>query len=255
MEKLEYKVTSHGWGVLTLNGPPENTLTTSLMEDLLTLHKKIDQEETTKALIVTSSVKKFFSNGLDPLELYNSDRAGKIEIFHTLYRLIIGIYSFSKPHISLINGTAMAGGAVMASLSDFRFITDGPWRYCFSEVKIGLGVPADLQMILRQYIDPGEIRNALLLSRAYKPHEALEHHLVDRIYPENEALERTFRFLGQLFRLPITSLRETKLEMRKSLIEHLKKSETTVIQSFENLLTESFEQNLKIMVNKHRIPE
>ncbi|MFQ3217393.1 MAG: enoyl-CoA hydratase/carnithine racemase [Paraperlucidibaca sp.] len=98
----------------------------------------IEATEGNAALVITADDPKFFSNGIDiePIlathgfPYFLNDFAPRLEA------LFLRVARFPMPVAFALNGHTYAGGAIMASAGDIRFMRADRGRFCFPEVNI-----------------------------------------------------------------------------------------------------------------------
>jgi enoyl-CoA hydratase/carnithine racemase len=119
--------------LLEYNSPPDNRYTVefidSYLETLVFLRTKCEP----KALVTTSTIPKFFSNGLD------FERVIKVERFFPdrYYALMRAILEFPWPTIALVNGHAFAAGFMVAAVHDYRVMNPTKGFLCMNEIDFG----------------------------------------------------------------------------------------------------------------------
>lgn len=199
------------------NGPL-NLLTNEFINDLVAAHQQADNNPETRVIVTRSKNPGMFSNGLDPQYVLDKDQKGREEVFLHIGKLFYGLYSLKRIHVNLIDGPAMAGGAVLALTSDFRFWTE-KGKMGFSETKVGLPLPGVLAMAIQQIINPSEWRNCTLLGKNYEAKEALKVGLADMMAPEDQFEEEVIKQLQKLTRFSANVLSHTKKEMRAKVRE------------------------------------
>ncbi len=94
------------------------------------------------ALIITSSDKKNFSQGVDLNWLLERQQKNDLQSMKDfMYRmndLFKKILLYPMPVIAAINGHAYANGAIFSCACDFRFMRSDSGFFCFPEVNIGI---------------------------------------------------------------------------------------------------------------------
>src|SRR5438270_12092422 len=98
------------------------------------------------------------------------------------------IWSFSRPMIAAVNGDALAGGCVIATLCDFTLAAPEA-KFGYSEVKIGF-LPALVSVFLVRQIGEKRTRDLLLTGRVIEAAEAKEMGLVNEIVSVESLLAR-----------------------------------------------------------------
>ena len=235
---------------LLINRPPLNTLTPDLMERLRQAHSDLARDVQVRGIVLASENRKFFSNGLDPETMLAASVKERVEIFRTLLEMCVAMYSYPGLELAAIGGHAMAGGAVLGILCDFRFMAEGKHRYSFSEVRVGLTLPASIMGVLEGVVGPQHLRAAGMLGEAFRPDEALRIGLVDRVVPPDELHAEAERFLKQQFEIPRAGMSMVKESMRRQRLEHLRNYEE--LSGLERFLSGNFEEGLRAVLERRR---
>lgn len=99
----------------------------------------LDEVESTRgntSLVLTSDDPKFYSSGLDVAWLMT--QSDPMTFIRPLENFMLRLSLLNMPVVTAINGHAYAGGAVLASTADFRYMRADRGRFCFFEVKVNL---------------------------------------------------------------------------------------------------------------------
>lgn len=135
----------NGFGCICLNRPKALN---ALSQDMITRYtialKDWAKRPEIKAVIVEGAGDRAFCAGGDVRALYDAQQSHTGEppspigrkFFEAEYGLNFAIHTFPKPHISLIQGIAMGGGAGISMNGSHR-IVDETARFAMPEVKIG----------------------------------------------------------------------------------------------------------------------
>jgi len=243
---------SESIAVVKLSNPPYHDLTREVFKDVEKLFNNLDINTQVKAVILTSDSERYFCNGLSPDYVLGCNLEEKKEIFRSLFETCIAVYGFSKPLLCAINGHAMAGGAVLASLADWRFIAEGKARFSFTEVAVGLPIPHELIKIGESFINRSFIRKTFMESYIYKPEEALEAGIADRVVQPEVLLKESIQFISaKLKNLSLPAMIEVKRQMRFEILENLKHIEKR-IASFDIYLQGDFIEGLQAVKERRR---
>jgi Delta3-Delta2-enoyl-CoA isomerase len=149
-----------GIGLLTLNRPPENRFTGPFTAEVRGAFAQAAQDPEINALIVTSALEKYFSNGLDLGWMMSNPPETVTAFLLDMTQLLKDTALFPKPLIGAINGHAFGLGAIWSSGFDFRIMRADRGWVCFPEMDInipflpgmialcehGLGVPLFREM-------------------------------------------------------------------------------------------------------------
>jgi enoyl-CoA hydratase len=126
MEK--YIVTRENNGIVTfiINRPDKrNAIDYEIMDGLLDTIKIVEQNPNDKVLVITGSGEKAFCAGGDLAafqSLLTKDEA--FEMLSKMGDVLYKLCTLSKPTVALLNGTAIGGGAEIATACDYRIASD-----------------------------------------------------------------------------------------------------------------------------------
>ncbi|KAI0125484.1 enoyl-CoA hydratase/isomerase [Xylariales sp. AK1849] len=162
--------------LLTFTSPPDNRLTPTFCSALLTALDLIESKHPTGAVVTTSSITKFYSNGLD-LEL-----AMKTPGFteNSLYPVFRRFLTFPMPTIALINGHAFAGGFMLAMHHDYRVFSGNRGYLCINELEFGAPLLPPMSGIFRVKCRADVYRTTALEAKRWDATSALDSGILDR---------------------------------------------------------------------------
>jgi enoyl-CoA hydratase/carnithine racemase len=187
--------------VLRMNRETINAINLDLVRALSDCLEMISKEPSFRALVLTSANDKFFSIGLDIPMLYPLSREDFTVFYKSFNRLCIDLYAFPKPTVAAITGHATAGGGILASCCDYRYIADGRKLLGLNEVKLGVPMPYPADRIVRDLLGGQTARNVMDTGEFFPPEELLRMGWVDRILPQEEVVPQAVekaRELGSL---------------------------------------------------------
>jgi enoyl-CoA hydratase/carnithine racemase len=122
-------------------------------------------------------------------------------------------FGLTKPVIAALNGPAAGVGLVLACYCDLRFAAAGV-KLTTSHGKLNLPAEYGLSWLLPRLVGVGRAMDLLLSSRVVLAEEALELGLVNRVWPADELLPRTYDYALDLAeRVSRRSLAETKRQV------------------------------------------
>ncbi|KAI2466719.1 enoyl-CoA hydratase/isomerase family protein [Annulohypoxylon bovei var. microspora] len=170
--------------VLTWTSPPDNRLTPAFITALMTALDIIEFGYPPGVVITTSSISKFYSNGLD-LQLAISS-PGFFE--NNLYPLFRRFLTYPMPTVALINGHGFAGGFMLAMHHDYRVFVGSKGYVCVNELEFGAPLLPPMSAIFRMKTAPHVYRDMVLEARRFDAKAALEAGLVDAIGELDAAL-------------------------------------------------------------------
>ncbi|PGG96862.1 hypothetical protein AJ79_09424 [Helicocarpus griseus UAMH5409] len=174
--------------IITMQKPPENRITVSFAQTLITAFRDIEGElgpDSEGAVILRGNDTKFFCTGLD-LEERETNKFASTDGF---YPLIHTILDFPYPTICLITGHVFGGACLLTMAHDYR-IMNAKWGYC-SMLPANLGLHFDgMGALLRLKLAPQIARKVLLQAHRFTGKEALADGIVDEIVEPEQLLDK-----------------------------------------------------------------
>ena len=175
---------------LSFSSPPDNRLTPSFNKALLLSLDIVEHRLPKGIVITTSSIPKFFSNGLDYENAIRDPNFFKDSLAPLWHRLI----SYPMPTVALINGHAFGGGFMTAVMHDYRIMNPHKGFLCLNELDFGAGLTPPMASVFRVKVSMTTFRNMVLESRRYPALEATKEGLVDGL----GGVEETLAFVEEM---------------------------------------------------------
>ncbi|XP_022141033.1 3-hydroxyisobutyryl-CoA hydrolase-like protein 2, mitochondrial [Momordica charantia] len=127
-----------------LNRPSAlNALTTSMVARLNRLYESWEENSNIGFVLMKGSGRAFCS-GADVVNLYHLSNEGNVEdckkFFETLYKFVYLQGTYLKPHVALLDGIMMGGGAGISLPGMFKVVTD---KTVFSHPEVRMGFHPD----------------------------------------------------------------------------------------------------------------
>jgi enoyl-CoA hydratase/carnithine racemase len=171
---------------LTIAGPGKNSLSTTVMQDLL----RQVRDAAGRPVLVTGAGDAF-SAGLNLKEVASLDAPGMERFLLLLDDVIDAFFDYPAPLVTCVNGHAIAGGCVLALCGDVRVATDDPQaRIGLNEVALGLEFPPKIMKLARHRVAPRAFERVMLEAGLYPPRRAVELGLVDEVAADAPARAR-----------------------------------------------------------------
>ncbi len=232
---------------ITLKHPPHNMLGLEQMGDLANCFEALGQEpvfgperQPVRSVALRSSLSGAFSMGIDLHGLLERDAVGRREFFVTLGRLQIAVLKAGIPLLAVVNGPAVAGGAVLAALCDTRVFCAEKGAVCFSESKVNLPVPRFVQELVKRCVSSAAFFDMIVLARNFNANKALQVGFAHQLFHgEEECVKLVADFAGKVQRLRGEVLRETLLQRNSSLIAEVE-AFVHNSDSFDRFLADEF---------------
>jgi enoyl-CoA hydratase len=156
---VEYRVIENV-AEITMNRAPVNAIDHQLAREVIDAYNRAKEDDTARAVILTSALPTVFSAGVDlklALEFDGQALRSFIEVFY--YEMHEALYRLGKPVIAAVNGHARAAGVTWAVSCDLIIAAEeSKWGY--PEIDVGLLPAMHLVHLPRQ---AGRHRAAQLL--------------------------------------------------------------------------------------------
>lgn len=196
----EVKIEEHGnVAVLRLDNKVPNAISTTTVENLSAVINRIRGKY--RGMILTGGTK-FFSIGFNLPELLKLDRSGMTDFFHNFNQVVLDIFSLPIPTACAVTGHAIAGGTILASSCDYRFLASGRKLMGLNEIKLGLPVPYLSDLILRQIVGDRAATEMIYLGEFIEPEKALSIGLADEVLSQDKVENRALEKITELAALP-----------------------------------------------------
>ena len=160
---------------IILEGPRRNALSIALLEDVLA---QLDEAEGESLLV--RGAKGAFSAGVDLNEVGSVEPERLKHFLWLLDEVTCRLFHWPRPTIALVDGHAIAGGAILANACDIRVCEDdGRIRLGLTELKVGVPFPPKVLAQVRHRVIGAE--RVVLEAGLYPPQTALRLGLVDEV--------------------------------------------------------------------------
>ena len=191
-------------GVITLNRPPANAISEQLMRELNAALTGFEQDEATRAIIITGGGDRIFCAGAD---LGSAFAGGEVESFIRFGTGVLRrIERFPKPVIAALNGHALGGGCEIAMACHLRLLKEGA-RMGQTESNLGIIPGYGGTQRLARLIGRTKALEYLLLGTQIPANECLALGLVNRLCKEGETLNDARALANQLAKRPPIAMR------------------------------------------------
>lgn len=222
-----------GVAVFTLNNPPVNQMSPTLMKDFTEAVVEAFEDAKMKAVVLTGVGKNFIA-GADITRLKQVKK--RDDIYHralTGARFLNSIEAGPKPFIAAINGNCLGGGLETAMACHYRVAAQGV-DLGQPEVQIGLIPGAGGTQRLPRLIG---LPNALEMITAGKPikaEKALQRALVDEVVPREKLLEAALKAAQRFIKGELN----LKMRMTRNVIHRIPSAaEKTALLNYARFLS------------------
>ncbi|RMZ78475.1 hypothetical protein DV737_g3899, partial [Chaetothyriales sp. CBS 132003] len=169
--------------LLSFTSPPDNRLTPAFLStfrlalDLILHSSKLRLKP--GVLITTSTITKFYSNGLDFESAIADPNFFPVHLYPFWRRLL----TFPMPTIALINGHAFAGGLMTAMMHDYRIMNPHKGFLCLNELEFGAPLQPPMATIFKAKLPAprSTLRTLALEAKRFPALDALKNGLIDGV--------------------------------------------------------------------------
>jgi enoyl-CoA hydratase len=173
--------------VLSMRRGKGNALNPVLVEDLLDALRVPEVAEEARAVVLTGE-DRFFSSGLDLVELGGLDREQMLAFLDRLQGLLATVFVWNRPVIAAINGHAIAGGCLLALCADWKILGKGGAKMGLNEINLGLPLPQAGLEIARAQLTPPAWAEVVYGGELHEAANAHRLGLADQLVAEEDVL-------------------------------------------------------------------
>ncbi|HEV2546763.1 MAG TPA: enoyl-CoA hydratase-related protein [Stellaceae bacterium] len=203
----EAKVTT-----LTLNRPPLNLMTISLLEALVAALEMLKTRDETRAIVIRGAGTKAFCAGADLKSGEESNPANTAAARKIGMRMIDLIEEHPKPVIAAVRGWCIGGGTAIAWPADIRLAAASA-KFRAGDIYLGLAPSWGLgNARLVHYLGRNRALDVALLGDDITAQEAYDWGLVTRVFPDESFDAEVARIAHKLAGgapLPIRAIKES----------------------------------------------
>lgn len=176
--------------LLSFSAPPDNRLTPAFNKTFILALDVIEHRLPKGVVVSTSSITKFYSNGLDYENAIRDPTFFSGSLFPLWRRLI----TYPMPTVALLNGHAFAGGLMTAMMHDYRIMNPHKGFLCLNELDFGAQLRPPMASVFRVKLSMSTFRNMVLESKRYPALEALKEGIIDSL----GNVEETLNFITEM---------------------------------------------------------
>ncbi|WP_277374388.1 crotonase/enoyl-CoA hydratase family protein [Pseudomonas sp. AA-38] len=206
-----------GIATLTLSNGKVNAISPDV---IAAFNAALDRAEQDRAIVIITGQPGILSGGYD-LKVMTSGPQNAIELVAAGSTLARRMLAHPYPIIVACPGHAVAKGAFILLSADYRIGVEGPFNIGLNEVQIGMTMHHVGIELARDRLRKSAFHRSVINGEMFDPQGALEAGFLDKVVPV-EALQATaLAAAQQLKKINMTAHRNTKLKVRKALLETL----------------------------------
>jgi enoyl-CoA hydratase/carnithine racemase len=187
------------WAVITLNRPPANAISETLMRELNAALDGLERDDTVRSVIITGQGDRIFCAGADLGSAFSGEAVDAFIRFGN--GVLRKIERFPKPVIAAINGHALGGGCEIAMACHLRVLKETA-RMGQTESNLGIIPGYGGTQRLPRLIGRTKALEFLILGTQIPAAECLALGLVNRLAKEGQTLDEARALARQIARRP-----------------------------------------------------
>lgn len=184
-------------GIVTIQRPPANALSRSLLTALDELLNNIEKDESIRVVVIHGDGR-FFSAGADIKEFTEVASGAEFSKLASLgQRVFEKLESFPKPVVAAIHGAALGGGLELAMGCHIRYVAEDA-KLGLPELSLGLIPGFGGTQRLPRYVGTAKAAEMLFTSESISGIEAVEWGLANKSLPVDELLPKTLELAKKI---------------------------------------------------------
>jgi len=217
-----------GIATLTLSNGKVNAIS----PDVITaFNAALDQAVTDRAVVIITGTPGILSGGYD-LKVMTAGPKEAVALVTAGSTLARRLLSHPFPVIVACPGHAVAKGAFLLLSADYRIGVDGPFSIGLNEVQIGMTMHHAGIELARDRLSNAALHRSVINGEMFNPQSAIAAGFLDVVVSAEELQGVALAAARQLKKINMTAHKNTKLKVRKALLETL---DNAIIQDQEHL--------------------
>ena len=209
-----------GIATLTLSNGKVNAIS----PDVITaFNAALDQAEEDRAVVIITGQPGILSAGYD-LKVMTAGPAQAIELVRQGSTLARRLLAHPFPVIVACPGHAVAKGAFLLLSVDYRIGVEGPFSIGLNEVQIGMTMHHAGIELARDRLRKSAFHRSVINGEMFTPLTAVDAGFLDKVVKPDELQAAALEAARQLKKINMRAHRNTKLKVRKELLETLDKA-------------------------------
>ncbi|EUB72526.1 Enoyl-CoA hydratase/isomerase [Pseudomonas sp. GM41(2012)] len=206
-----------GIATLTLSNGKVNAISPDV---IAAFNAALDQAVTDRAVVIITGTPGMLSGGYD-LKVMTSGPKEAVALVTAGSTLTRRLLSHPFPVIVACPGHAVAKGAFLLLSVDYRIGVDGPFTIGLNEVQIGMTMHHAGIELARDRLRKSAFHRAVINAEMFNPQSAVDAGFFDLVVSAEELQGAALAAARQLKKINMTAHKNTKLKVRKALLERL----------------------------------
>ncbi|SIR81005.1 enoyl-CoA hydratase [Aquipseudomonas alcaligenes] len=209
-----------GIATLTLNNGKVNAISPDV---IAAFNAALDQAVQDRAVVVITGQPGILSGGYD-LKVMTSSPQNAVALVTAGSTLARRMLAHPYPIIVACPGHAIAKGAFILLSADYRIGVEGPFNIGLNEVQIGMTMHHAGIELARDRLRKSAFHRSVINGEIFNPEGAMEAGFLDKVVPAEQLMATAVAAAQQLKKINMTAHKNTKLKVRKALLETLDKA-------------------------------
>jgi enoyl-CoA hydratase len=180
----------------------------------------LDRAEQDKAIVIVTGQPGILSGGYD-LKVMTSGPQNAVALVAAGSTLARRMLAHPFPIIVACPGHAVAKGAFLLLSADYRIGVEGPFSIGLNEVQIGMTMHNVGIELARDRLGKSAFQRSVINGEMFDPQGAVDAGFLDKLVPAEQLLATAQAVAQQLKKINMSAHRNTKLKVRKALLETL----------------------------------
>ncbi|WP_426113435.1 crotonase/enoyl-CoA hydratase family protein [Pseudomonas sp. DSP3-2-2] len=206
-----------GIATLTLSNGKVNAISPDVVA---AFNAALDQAEQDRAVVIITGQPGILSGGYD-LKVMTSSAEAAISLVKQGSTLARRMLSHPFPIVIACPGHAVAKGAFLLLSADYRIGVEGPFSIGLNEVQIGMTMHHAGIELARDRLRKSAFHRSVINGEMFDPKGALEAGFLDKLVSVDELQDAARTAALQLKKINMNAHKNTKLKVRKALLDTL----------------------------------
>ncbi|WP_434768267.1 crotonase/enoyl-CoA hydratase family protein [Pseudomonas triticicola] len=217
-----------GIATLTLNNGKVNAISPDV---IAAFNAALDQAVADRAVVIITGQPGILSGGYD-LKVMTAGPKEAVALVTAGSTLARRLLSHPFPVIVACPGHAVAKGAFLLLSADYRIGVDGPFSIGLNEVQIGMTMHHAGIELARDRLRRSAFHRSVINGEMFDPQSAVDAGFLDKIVTAEELQGAALAAARQLKKINMLAHKNTKLKVRKQLLETL---DDAIVQDQQHL--------------------
>ncbi|WP_214509748.1 crotonase/enoyl-CoA hydratase family protein [Pseudomonas brassicacearum] len=206
-----------GIATLTLNNGKVNAISPDV---IAAFNAALDQATADRAVVIITGQPGILSGGYD-LKVMTAGPKEAVSLVTAGSTLARRLLSHPFPVVVACPGHAVAKGAFLLLSADYRIGVEGPFSIGLNEVQIGMTMHHAGIELARDRLRKSAFHRSVINAEMFNPQGAVDAGFLDKVVSAEELQGAALEAAGQLKKINMSAHKNTKLKVRKALLETL----------------------------------